>query len=269
MATLLTDIGQRVRARRQARAMTIKELAERAGLSARFLIDLEKGRGNIAVGRLASVADALGEPLVSFFVPAPVAGIVAQLTQLDAAGLMEVERSLAARDEVSAPQLVALLGVRGAGKSTIGRQVAERLELDFVELDGRIEAAAGLSLAEIFAIHGEPYYRQVEFDVLRELVGEGRGAVVATGGSLVAHEESWGVLRAHARTVWLKAAAQDHWDRVIAQGDHRPMDRNPQAFAQLQALMRSREPLYAQADIVVDTSLKGADQVASEVLGAL
>jgi XRE family aerobic/anaerobic benzoate catabolism transcriptional regulator len=147
--------------------------------------------------------------------------------------------------------------------------VAEALSVDFVELDARIEALAGLSLAEIFAIHGEPYYRRIEFEALTALVADGREAVVATGGSVVAHDESWQVLRDQSQTLWLRADAQDHWDRVIAQGDHRPMDRNPHAFAQLEALLKSREPLYAQAERVVDTSRKSLDIVVAEVISAL
>jgi len=269
MASLLTDIGARIRTRRQARGLTIKALAERSGLSVRFLIELEKGRGNISVSRLDAVADALGEPLVSFFMDASLVGIVGRLRHLDASGLAAVEHAVAGLEGGPGRRFVALLGVRGAGKSTVGRRVAEALGVDFVELDARIEVLAGLSLAEIFAIHGEPYYRRIEFEALSALVADGREVIVATGGSVVAHDESWQLLRDRSQTLWLRADAQEHWDRVIAQGDHRPMDRNPHAFAQLEALLQSREPLYAQAECVVDTSGKPLDQVVDEVIAGL
>jgi XRE family aerobic/anaerobic benzoate catabolism transcriptional regulator len=263
------SIGVRVRARRQARGWTIKVLAERSGVSVRFLIELEKGRGNISVGRLSAVAGALGEPLVSFFLDAPVARIVSQLRELKAAQVAAVERTVAALEGAPARRFVALLGVRGAGKSTVGRQVAELLAMDFIELDARIEALAGLSLAEIFAIHGEPYYRRIEFEALSELVAQGRDVVVATGGSVVAHDESWQLLRDHARTVWLRADAQEHWDRVIAQGDHRPMKENPEAFAQLQTLLQSRAPRYEEAEVVVETSRRTLESVIADVIAAI
>jgi XRE family transcriptional regulator, aerobic/anaerobic benzoate catabolism transcriptional regulator len=269
MEPLLTSIGARVRARRQARDWTIKSLAERSGVSVRFLIELEKGRGNISVGRLSAVADALGEPLVAFFLEAPVARIVAQLRGLKSAQLGAIERTVAALEGAPPRRFVALLGVRGAGKSTVGRQVAECLGMDFVELDARIEALAGLSLAEIFAIHGEPYYRRIEFEALSELVAEGRDVVVATGGSVVAHDESWQLLREHSRTVWLQADAQEHWDRVIAQGDHRPMNENPEAFAQLKALLQNRAPRYAEAEVVVETSRRTLKSVIDDVIAAI
>jgi len=269
MESLLTLIGARVRRRRQARDWTIKSLAERSGVSVRFLIDLEKGRGNISVGRLSGIADALGEPLVSFFLDAPIARIVSQIEGLESAQLVTIERTIAAFEGAPSRRFVALLGVRGAGKTTVGRHVAERLGIDFVELDARIEALSELSLAEIFAIHGEPYYRRIEFEALSELIADGRDIVVATGGSVVAHDESWRLLREHSRTVWLQADAQEHWDRVLGQGDHRPMNENPEAFAQLQALLQSRASRYAEAEIVVDTSRRTVQSVIDDVIAAL
>ena len=268
MDRLLHQVGHHVRARRQALGWTIKELAERSGLSVRFLIELEKGRGNISVGRLALVAGALNSPLASFFLSTPVAKLAARLEAMDELTLASAERALDAL-RASRPMLVALLGVRGAGKSTVGAQVAERLGVDFVELDARIEALAGLSLAEIFAIHGEPHYRRIEFEALSALLAEGAECVVATGGSIVAHEESWSLLREKARTLWLRADAQDLWDRVIAQGDLRPMHKNPQAFAQLQALLEARETRYAQAASIIDTSRQSLEQVVDAVVRAV
>jgi shikimate kinase len=141
--------------------------------------------------------------------------------------------------------------------------------MEFVELDARIEELSGLSLAEVFAIHGASYYREVEHDALTALLEETDCAVVATGGSLVTHTETWALLRRRMRTVWLQAEAQELWDRVIAQGDHRPMEQNPQAFAQLQELLELRMPLYQQAQYRVSTSDRAVQSVVSEVVRSL
>lgn len=160
--------------------------------------------------------------------------------------------------QASAP--VALLGVRGAGKSTVGAALADRLEVPFVELDQKIEQAAGLSLGELFELHGEAHYRELERESLRQVL-DGSPLVLATGGSIVSSQDSFAFLRQRARTVWLRARAEDHWERVIRQGDRRPMGENPHAFAQLRALMEERAPLYAAAHHVIETSDRSLDQV--------
>jgi XRE family aerobic/anaerobic benzoate catabolism transcriptional regulator len=165
--------------------------------------------------------------------------------------------------------VIALLGVRGAGKSTVGRRVAALMGVEFVELDHLIEQASGLSLGEIFSIHGEAYYRSIELEVLKEFLDRNTRAVVATGGSLVTHAESFELLQGRTQTIWLSARAQDHWERVLGQGDDRPMHRNPQAFDQLEALLSSRRSLYALADATVDTSQKEVYTVVNDVLRAV
>ena len=124
----------------------------------------------------------------------------------------------------------------------------------FVELDHRIEQAAELSLGELFSLHGEDYYRRLEREVLQEVLGEGQPMVLATGGGLVASPDTFAMLRRSAVTVWLRATPEDHWNRVVRQGDRRPMADHPQAMADLRALLAAREPLYSMADHVVDTS---------------
>lgn len=221
---LLRRVGERVRRRRAELGLTARELAERAELSLRFVSELEAGRGNIAIGRLQGVADAL---------VVPIASLVA-----DEAG----------------PRGVALLGLRGAGKSTLGRRLAAALGVEFVELDQRIEERAGLSLAEIFAIHGESYYRRLEVQALEELVAGERAFVVALGGGVVQNDAAWAVARRGCTTVWLRADPEDHMDRVLAQGDRRPVADRPDAMAELRRLLAAREPLYRQAELSVDTS---------------
>ena len=231
---LLAALGRRARALRLARGWTLRDVAERSGVSPRFLVQLESGRGNISVRRLADVAHALETT------PAVL------LTETDA----------------PPPNVVALLGLRGAGKTTVGRRLARRRRVPFVELDRRIETAAELSLGELFSLHGEDYYRRLEREVLKDVLDEGRPMVLATGGGLVASADPFAMLRRSAVTVWLRARPEDHWNRVVRQGDRRPMADHPQAMADLRSLLAAREPLYSLADHVVDTStLSVADVV--------
>jgi XRE family aerobic/anaerobic benzoate catabolism transcriptional regulator len=155
--------------------------------------------------------------------------------------------------------VVVLLGLRGAGKSSIGPELAARLEVPFVELDQLVEQAAGMALGAVFELQGEAFYRRLERETLRRFLADTDGAVVAAGGSIVTDSETFDLLRRSAVTVWLKARPEDHMQRVVEQGDVRPMKNRPDAMAELKALLRARAPLYAQADHVVDTSLLGID----------
>lgn len=235
---LLTGLGQRVRSLRAERTLTLQELAKRAEMSPRFLVQVEAGEANLSVRKLAGLARALGTT------PAAL---------LSGPG-----------GEADRP-VVALLGLRGAGKTTIGRKLARRLRVPFVELDQRIEEAAGLTLDEIFALHGETYYRRLERETLERVLEEGP-LVLATGGGLPTSPDTWALLKRRALTIWLRAQPEDHWNRVVQQGDRRPMADNPQAMAELRRLLAAREPLYAQAHHIVDTS-KGLEQTQRSVEG--
>src|SRR5262249_37833501 len=150
-------------------------------------------------------------------------------------------------------------------KSTVGRAVAARLGRPFVELDHAVEEAAGLSLAEIWELHGEAYYRRLEREALGRILSETPRAVLATGGGVVAEAATWERLRRRARTVWLRARPEVHWNRVIPQGDHRPMANDPLAMERLRQLLTDRESLYRQADHVIETSDRNIDAVVAEV----
>ena len=155
--------------------------------------------------------------------------------------------------------------MRGAGKSAVGEALAKRRGVAFVELDQRIEQASGLPLGEVFALHGEAYYRRLEREVLTQLLADPSPMVLATGGSIVNDPTNYALLRSRCRTVWLRARAEDHWNRVVAQGDQRPMAENPHAFAELRALMTAREKLYARAEHVVDTSGRRIPQIVGAI----
>ncbi len=240
---LLQHLGAAVREKRHERSLTLKGLAERAKVSQRFLVQLELGEGNISVARLLDVATALGTT------PADL------LTQKSAS-----------------PTVVSLIGLRGAGKSTIGKRVAASLGLPFAELDALIVEEAGMSLATIFEIHGESYFRRVERDALRKFLDSAEaaeGGVLATGGSLVTDRETYAMLKARTLTVWLKAKPKDHWDRVVTQGDGRPMKGRPRAMNELLALLKEREPLYKEAAHTIDTSSSTPRDLARHVASLL
>jgi XRE family aerobic/anaerobic benzoate catabolism transcriptional regulator len=241
MADLLSMLGRRARSERLSRGLTLRDVAERSGVSPRFLVQLEAGTGNISVRRLADVAAALGTTASALLTPG----------------------------EPSHPAVIALLGLRGAGKTTIGRRLARRRRVPFVELDRRIERAADLSLGEIFALHGEDYYRRLEREVLQEVLGEAKPIVLATGGGLVASPDTFALLRRSATTVWLRTTPEDHWNRVVRQGDRRPMADHPQAMADLRSLLANREPLYALADHTIDTSSASVEAVVESIERAL
>jgi XRE family transcriptional regulator, aerobic/anaerobic benzoate catabolism transcriptional regulator len=239
-ASLLETVGRAVRTRREQRGWSRRELAKHSGVSERFLAQLETGDGNISLRRFADVAHALGTSpsalLAAADVPSPAA------------------------------RPIALLGVRGAGKSSVGAALAKRLGVAFVELDQRIELAAGLPLGEVFALHGEAYYRRLEREVLAQVLAEPAPLVLATGGSIVNDPTNYAFLRARCQTIWLRARPEDHWNRVVAQGDLRPMAENPHAFAELRALLAAREKLYARADHAIDTSGRRIAGVVSAIL---
>ncbi len=241
----LATVGGAVRAQRERRGWSRRELAATSGVSERFLAQLETGDGNNSLRRFADVAHALGTT------PS------AMLALADAPAGPDGARP------------IALLGVRGAGKSTVGAALAKKLGVAFVELDQQIEDAAGLPLSEVFALHGEAYYRRIEREVLTRQLAAGGRTVLATGGSIVNDPTNYGLLRTRCHTVWLKASAEDHWNRVIAQGDQRPMAENPHAFAELRALLTAREKLYARAEHTVDTSGRRVPQVVAAIADEL
>lgn len=237
-AGVLSQLGGRVRSLRTGKGLTRRVLADESGVSERFIAEVESGRANISVRKLAAIADALGVPLSRFFEE----------------GARAAEKSI-----------VALLGLRGAGKSTIGKALAARLRLPFFELDRLVELQAGMDLSEIFAMHGEEYFRGLELAAARQFLKEHRSGVIAVGGGIVESPETFRLLREQARTVWLTATPDEHWQRVISQGDLRPIQNRPHAMLELRRRLREREPLYAQADLTCSTSGRSVAAVVSDL----
>lgn len=238
--TFLQSVGSAVRTQRERKGLTRRELAGTSGVSERFLAQLESGDGNISLRRFAEVAHALGTTPAALLAPT----------------------------EHTSERPVALLGVRGAGKSVVGAALARKLGMRFVEVDQEIEAATGLALGDVFTLHGEAYYRRVEREVLTRLLAEPGAMVLATGGSIVNDPTNFALLKSRAHTIWLRAKPEDHWNRVVAQGDQRPMAENPHAFEELRALLAARQKLYARADRTVDTSDRTIKQVVAEIANA-
>jgi XRE family aerobic/anaerobic benzoate catabolism transcriptional regulator len=251
---LLGAVGSAVRSLREAKALSRRELASRSGVSERFLADLESGQGNISVVRLEEVASALGSSAGELLFAAQSGAPLAEL------------RAVRAKFARKSGPLIALVGLRGAGKSTIGRALAHELRVPFVELDALVEKEAGLSLSALFSLHGEAYYRNLSREVLTGFLDENEAAIIATGGGIVTDRDSYKLLQKRCVTVWLQATPDDHWKRVLAQGDVRPSAASPHARDELKALLESRKPLYAQAQLSVDTSKLGVSGSVAEIL---
>lgn len=263
-------MGQKVRALRQARAWTLKQLAEKSGLSVRFLTEVEGGRANPSLASLLELAAALDAELWGLLEENPPTEAQGRLLHLvRALAPHAAARALALLEQAELhanPLPIALIGLRGAGKSSVGAQLATHFDRPFLELDRLIEMEAGMSLGDLFELHGEARVRDHEAEVLQQVLKREPRAILATGGGLVTHEGTWQTLYRNAFTVWLKASPQTHWDRVVAQGDQRPMQNRSRARAELEALYAARAPLYARAHAIVDTDALTLDDVVVQLL---
>jgi XRE family aerobic/anaerobic benzoate catabolism transcriptional regulator len=268
----LAELGARVRAWRARRGMTRKALASDSGLSERFLADVESGKGNVSINSLEATARALNITILDLLQDAPrpalarVLGILGRLddNQLDQAHAL-LAGSFGLADAQGREQRIALVGLRGAGKTTLGAQLAAERGVPFIELDREIEREAGTSMNEILLLHGQAGYRRYERRALLRIAEEHAGGVVmTTGGSIVSERETFDLLQSHFYCVWLKASPEEHMTRVVAQGDMRPFDvtrgATGEALDDIRRILASREALYARADAVVDTAARTVKQ---------
>jgi XRE family aerobic/anaerobic benzoate catabolism transcriptional regulator len=237
-AAYLGRLGDRVRAWRATHSMTRKALALASGVSERYLAQLESGLGNISVLLLRKLAHAMQVPVEA----------------------LVREHGAAAREA-----RVALLGLRGAGKSTLGAKLAQALEVPFVELDREVEKEAGAPLGEVFSLYGQEAFRRFERKALARVLKDYPRAVIATGGSLVTDPDAYNLLLDHCSCVWLKATPEEHMQRVMAQGDLRPFKGSTTALEEIRRLLADRSRLYARADAVLDTSQRTLKQSLAEL----
>ena len=230
---LLSSLANRIRKRRKSLGYTQSDLAQRAGVSPRFIAQLESGKGNISVQKLASISAALSISLGELF------------------------RGLGPYG----PLVLTLVGLRGAGKSTLGSNVSKALNIPFVELDHEIVRHTSMSLSEIFSFGGAEYYHELQERTLQAILTKPDPLVLATGGSIVTAIQSWERLRNHTKTVWLHAKPETYLSRVREQGDLRPMKGRNNALKELKQLLQLRTPLYAQADLHLDTDQKNIQEL--------
>lgn len=277
-AEYLRRLGDRVRDLRARRGMTRKLLARDSGVSERYLAQLETGQGNISILLLRQIAGALDIPLEALVLqgadpPVDLVHTTEFLRRLPPAELADARRLLVQHfggvDLAARKGRIALIGLRGAGKSTLGTVLAERLEMPFLELDRLIEQESGVSLSVIFDLYGQGGFRRLERRCLDTVIEGHPRFVLATGGSLVSEPATFERLLTMCFTVWLRAAPEDHMHRVMAQGDMRPMADNRESMTDLKRILDGREALYRKADVTVNTSGCTWEQSLVILLGAI
>lgn len=257
----LRQLGERVRGNRARRGITRRMLAQASDISERYLAQLEHGAGNMSILLLRQVAQSLGVPLSELAREGSEQSVELSLLVEFFERLPANKRKALLRtvmDQAGAPfgreRRIALIGLRGAGKSTLGERLAKRLEFPFIRLVAEIERIAGITVSEIYSLSGQPAYRRLEHRALAQTIESHPQVVIETGGSLVAEPATFGLLLASCFTVWVRTSPEEHMARVVAQGDHRPMAEQGDAMDDLRRILAEREPFYRRADAVIDTS---------------
>ena len=275
----LEQLGQRVRTMRALHGMSRKVLAKVSGISERYIAQLESGKGNVSIVLLRRVSDAMGahlEDLIPANEPAPDWPVIRDLVRKATANQIAQAKDVLSGQANGASALrrtsfagIALIGLRGAGKSTLGKMLARKIGWSFVELNKEIEAQNGLSVAEIIALYGQERFRRMEQAALGQLLARKELMVLATGGGIVSEPLTFDLILSSFYTIWLKAEPEEHMARVRGQGDLRPMADDRSAMAELRTILLSREPLYARASAVVDTAGLTVDAAAARLIDAV
>ena len=268
----INAVGGRVRQSRRDMGISRRAVSELSGVSQRYLAQLESGDGNISIALLYKVAHALGRPVDWF-----VGGI--NSTTNETAEMMrlfhvaDTERRQRAMEVLHGEHLnltrsrrICLIGVRGAGKSTLGNLVGDALSVPFVELNRDIEEQSGMPVDEVIALYGHEGFRRLERQALERIVASTDEVIVAVAGGIVSEPRAYDFLLRNFHTIWLKATPEEHMRRVRAQGDDRPMAGNPKAMEELQSILTDREARYAKANTSVNTSGKSVEQSMRDVL---
>jgi XRE family aerobic/anaerobic benzoate catabolism transcriptional regulator len=273
----LEALGQRVRTTRALRGMSRKVLAKVSGISERYIAQLESGKGNVSIVLLRRVSHAMGahlEDLIPTGEPAPDWPVIRDLLRKATPNQIAQAKDILAGNGGSAHRRmsfagIALIGLRGAGKSTLGKMLAKEIGWNFVELNKEIEAQNGLSVAEIIALYGQEGFRRMEQAALTQLLARKELMVLATGGGIVSEPLTFDLILSSFYTIWVKAEPEEHMARVRRQGDLRPMADDRSAMEELRTILRSREPLYARASAVVDTAGLSVDAAAARLSEAV
>lgn len=268
----LEMVGERVRNARLRKTISRKQLSKISGVSQRYIAQLESGEGNISILLLRRIADALSHK-IEWLVGEddPYSSDIVAVTALYRCASDHVRRQVLEvldpeRGSLQRAQRVALIGLRGAGKSTIGRLTAATTNLPFVELNLEIERAGGMPVSEIMSLYGLSGYRRLEMQMLDRIATTYDALILTVSGGIVSEPETFNFLLKNYHTIWLRALPEEHMARVRAQGDERPMAGNPQAMDDLRKILASREPLYARADAIVNTANRTVDEVLRETL---
>lgn len=267
----IATLGERVRALRKRRRVTRRELARLTSISERYLADLEGGKANISIALIARVAAALETNLAALVTRnggmepayAPLGALIGRLSpeqQRDAYRLLS--RHL---NGEAALKGIALIGLRGAGKTTLGRRLAEKFNVPFLRLSNRVEELAGMAVPELMELGGEKAYRRYENMALSEISASAGKVVLEAGGGLVNQDATYAALLQRFKVVWIRAAPEEHMARVIAQGDMRPMAGNTQAMQDLRSILAEREPGYRRADYTLDTANRTVEECLAEL----
>lgn len=273
----LSSLGKRVRELRNRRGMTRKMMAREANVSERHLAQLEGGEGNVSIVLLRRIAGALHVSLTELFAQEAEtqhekALIKRFLERLPAHRVEDAMFRLMREfgsEEKARREHVALIGLRGAGKSTLGSLLGRGLNLPFIELDQEIEKDAGMPLEEIFSLYGQAGYRTIEKRLLERVLRERGRSILSIGGGVVSEKETYDFLLLNCYTVWVKAKPEEYMARVIAQGDFRVMGGSNQAMCDLQQILDAREPLYRKADLYLETSGHSVEESLAELKAAL
>jgi len=263
----LAALGRQVRDSRERRGLARKAVSQSARVSERYLAQLEAGEGNASVLLLRSVARALETPLTELIDPRE-SSVEKRLIRrfLDRLPAHRLEDAMFrlmrdyGEEATTRRKRIALVGLRGAGKTTLGSALAAELDTPFVELDREIEREAGVSLSEIFLLYGQEGYRRIERRCLERLLAATAEMVITVGGGIVSEPDAYNLLLQHCFTVWVKATPDEHMARVVAQGDLRPMQGHSEAMADLKRILDAREPLYRKADATLDTAGEAPQQ---------
>ena len=260
---LVAAVGRLVRLARAKRGMTRRQLAEESGASERYLAQIESGQGNPSVIILKSVADALEIPVIELLPrtnarTAALTQIIDRLARVPVAELPAIseliEQRIAQAARSDRARRIALVGLRGAGKSTLGRMLAAHLGCPFIELDRIVEQEYGATVSFLIEMAGLATFRRYERECLERVIAEHEVAVIATAGGIVSNADTYALLLRRTYTVWLKARPDEHMSRVMEQGDFRPMAQNREAMADLVAILEARAADYARAEAELDTS---------------